>query len=170
VIQKKVCMVGWAGTGKTSLVRQFVHAKFADKYLSTVGVKVDRKEVTVGAEQVNLLLWDIEGRDGASDLQTSYLRGAAGVIYVVDGTRRETLAVLTELREAVVAAVGDTPAVVAFNKADLKDAWKITDADRTAVAAYPWHVLTTSAKTGEGVETAFLWLAGKMTGAGAEAS
>jgi len=165
VIQKKVCMVGWAGTGKTSLVRRFVHAKFADKYLSTVGVKVDRKEVDVAGGPVNLLLWDIEGRDGASDLQTSYLRGASGVIYVVDGTRRETFAVLTELREAVVAAVGETPAVVAFNKADLAAEWKITDADHAAVGAYPWHVLTTSAKTGDGVEAAFQWLAGRMVAA-----
>jgi small GTP-binding protein len=164
MIQKKVCMVGFAGTGKTSLVRRFVHAKFADTYLSTVGVKVDRKEVAVGAEQVNLLLWDIEGRDGASDLQVSYLRGAAGVIYVVDGTRRETFAVLTELRDAVVGAIGETPSVVAFNKADLTAEWKLTEADATAVKAYPWHQLTTSAKTGDGVEGAFLWLAERMMG------
>jgi hypothetical protein len=72
--------------------------------------------------------------------------------------------VLTELREAVIATVGETPAVVAFNKADLTDAWTITDADRAAVGVYPWHVLTTSAKTGDGVEAAFLWLAGRMMG------
>ena len=165
MIQKKVCMVGWAGTGKTSLVRRFVHAKFADKYLSTVGVKVDRKEVTAAGGPVNLLLWDIEGRDGASDLQTSYLRGASGIIYVVDGTRRETFAVLTELRESVIGAVGETPAVVAFNKADLTADWKLTDADRAAVSAHSWHVLTTSAKTGDGVEAAFQWLAERMVAA-----
>jgi hypothetical protein len=165
VIQKKVCMVGFAGTGKTSLVRQFVHAKFADKYLSTVGVKVDRKEVAVGTEQVNLLLWDLEGRDGAQDLQTSYLRGSSGIIYVVDGTRRETYAVLTELREAVQGAVGETPAVVALNKADLTGEWKLTDADTATLRAHPWRILTTSAKTGDGVEAAFQWLAERMMGA-----
>jgi small GTP-binding protein len=167
VIQKKVCMVGFAGTGKTSLVRQFVHAKFADKYLSTVGVKVDRKEVAVAGGPVNLLLWDIEGRDGAQDLQTSYLRGASGIIYVVDGTRRETFAVLTELRDAVLGAVGETPAVVAFNKADLTAEWKLTAADQATVSAAGFHVLTTSAKTGAGVEDAFTWLAGRMIAGGA---
>lgn len=165
MIQKKVCMVGFAGTGKTSLVRQFVHAKFADKYLSTVGVKVDRKEVTVAGGPVNLLLWDIEGRDGASDLQTSYVRGASGIIYVVDGTRRETFAVLTELREAVQGAVGETPALVALNKADLTGEWQLTDADTATLRAHPWRILTTSAKTGDGVEAAFQWLAERMVGA-----
>lgn len=162
MIQKKVCMVGFFATGKTSLVRQFVHAKFSDKYLSTVGVKIDRKEVAVDAAQVNLLLWDLEGRDGVQDLQTSYLRGASGVIYVVDGTRRDTFERVQELRESVQGAIGETPAVVALNKADLTDGWVLTDRDKDALAALPWHVFTTSAKTGDGVEAAFLWLAERM--------
>jgi len=162
VIQKKVCMVGYYATGKTSLVRQFVHSKFSDKYLSTVGVKVDRKEVAVSGNPVNLLLWDLEGRDGAQDLQTSYLRGASGIIYVVDGTRRETYTQVHELRDSVRSAVGEVPAVVALNKADLTDQWALTDGDREELAGLPWHVFTTSAKTGDGVEAAFLWLAGSM--------
>lgn len=162
MIQKKVCMVGFFATGKTSLVRQFVHAKFSDKYLSTVGVKIDRKEVAVDGAQVNLLLWDLEGRDGVQDLQTSYLRGASGIIYVVDGTRRETIERLGELRASVQGAIGETPALVALNKADLREQWTITDADTGSLAGQAWHVFTTSAKTGDGVEAAFLWLAEHM--------
>jgi hypothetical protein len=162
VIQKKVCMVGFFATGKTSLVRQFVESKFSDKYLSTVGVKIDRKSVEVGGTAVNLLLWDLEGRDGVQDLQTSYLRGASGIIYVVDGTRRETYTKVPELNDRVRGAVGEMPAVVALNKADLADQWALTDGDRDALADRPWHVFTTSAKTGDGVEAAFLWLAERM--------
>ena len=36
MIQKKVCMVGLYGTGKTSLVQRFVHSLFSERYLSTV--------------------------------------------------------------------------------------------------------------------------------------
>ena len=43
MIQKKVCMVGTSGVGKTSLVAKFVHSMFSDKYLTTVGVKIDEK-------------------------------------------------------------------------------------------------------------------------------
>ncbi len=162
MIQKKVCMVGFFATGKTSLVRRFVHAMFSDKYLTTVGVKVDRKEVVVDGNPVHLLLWDLEGRDGVQDLQTSYLRGASGIIYVVDGTRRETYTRLHELRDSVLGAAGETPAVVALNKADLTGQWTLTDADRDALAALPCPVFTTSAKTGDRVEAAFLWLAQEM--------
>jgi len=62
MIQKKVCMVGVFGTGKTSLVQRYVHSLFSSKYHSTVGVKIDRKQVRVGETDVNLLLWDVEGR------------------------------------------------------------------------------------------------------------
>jgi GTPase SAR1 family protein len=47
MIQKKVCMVGASGVGKTSLVAKFIHSIFSDKYLTTVGVKIDKKTVTV---------------------------------------------------------------------------------------------------------------------------
>jgi len=165
MIQKKICMVGVFATGKTSLVRQFVHARFSEKYLSTVGVKIDRKPVRVGDRDVNLLLWDLEGRDGVQDVQTSYLRGAAGVIYVADGTRRETVTQVPELRDLVQRTVGDVPAVLALNKADLDDRWAVTPADRLELARHPWHVFDTSAKTGNGVEAAFHWLAAAMVGA-----
>ena len=90
MMQKKVCMVGLFGTGKTSLVQRFVHSRFSERYLSTVGVKIDRKEVEVDGAAVTLLLWDLSGRDGFEDITPSYLRGSHGILYVADGTRRET--------------------------------------------------------------------------------
>jgi small GTP-binding protein len=162
VIQKKLCMVGVFGTGKTSLVRRFVHSKFSDQYLSTVGVKIDRKAVRANNKEINLLLWDLEGRDGAQDIQTSYLRGAAGVLYVVDGTRRDTLSQVYEIRDLVDATVGDVPSAVALNKSDLATSWIITDADRMELSRRQWHVFDTSALTGAKVEEAFVWLAAAM--------
>ncbi len=168
MIQKKICMVGVYGTGKTSLVQQFVHAKFSERYHSTVGVKIDRKPVTVDGTDVNLLLWDLEGRDGVQDIQTSYLRGASGIIYVADGTRLETFEQILELRVVAKKAIGDVPSVCAVNKVDLTEEWKISDAQIEGLDAPTWHSLKTSAKTGAGVEEAFHWLAATMIG-GAEA-
>ena len=159
MIQKKICMVGVYGTGKTCLVQQFVHSIFSVKYLSTVGVKIDRKEVKVGDQDVTLMLWDLEGRDGTRDVSASYVRGAHGIIYVADGTRPETVEQLGELRKLVVDAIGPTPSVVALNKVDLKDEWKISSGDEESAGGEGMHRLKTSAKTGEGVEAAFQWLA-----------
>ncbi|MDH3458735.1 MAG: GTP-binding protein [Gemmatimonadota bacterium] len=163
MIQKKICMVGVFATGKTSLVRQFVFSKFSERYHSTVGVKIDRKRVTVGDREVNMLLWDLEGRDGAQELQTSYLRGASGIIYVCDGTRPDTFEQVFELRTLVDQTVGTVPSVLALNKADLASEWRIADAQVSENEDSTWHVLRTSAKTGHGVEEAFLWIATAMT-------
>lgn len=166
MIQKKICMVGVFGAGKTCLVQQFVHSIFTAKYHSTVGVKIDRKTVQADGTDVTLMLWDLAGRDRDGDISVSYLRGGHGIIYVVDGTRRETLDQIFELRTIVREAIGEVPSVVALNKIDLKESWALTPGDDTALAKEPWHILRTSAKSGEGVDATFNWLA-KATVAGA---
>jgi small GTP-binding protein len=170
MIQMKICMVGVFGTGKTCLVQQFVHSRFSVKYHSTVGVKIDRKVVPLEDGEVTLLLWDMAGRDGHGDITVSYLRGAHGVLYVVDGTRRETFDQVFELRDIVDNAVGSLPSVVALNKSDLTEEWKLGKADDQALAARSWHQLTTSAKTGTGVEAAFAWIAREVVRQGSASS
>lgn len=167
MIQKKICMVGVHGTGKTCLVQQYVHSIFSVKYLSTVGVKIDRKQVKVGDEDVTLMLWDLEGRDGNKDISPSYVRGAHGIIYVADGTRPETVEQLKDIRKLVTDALGEIPSVVALNKIDLKDEWKLSSADEASAGGEGLHRLKTSAKTGEGVEEAFQWLAERTVSPGA---
>jgi 50S ribosomal subunit-associated GTPase HflX len=54
--------------------------------------------------------------------------------------------------------------VVAINKTDLVDEWKLTPADEAAVEAPGFHRVRTSAKTGEGVEAMFQWLARAAVG------
>jgi len=159
MIQKKVCMVGVQGTGKTSMVQRFVHSLFSEKYHSTVGVKIDRKVVDVAGGEVNLLLWDIEGRTQESEVPASYIRGAHAVLYVADGTRRTTFEQLAQLRELVRSTVGDVPSLVALNKSDLADQWALTRSDEASLPDAGLRHVRTSAKTGGGVEDAFHWLA-----------
>jgi len=161
MIQKKVCMVGLFGTGKTSLVQQFVHSIFSVKYHSTVGVKIDRKTVEVDGASVTLVLWDLAGRDATQDIPASYLKGSHAIFFVVDGTRRETLEQLAELQQLARDAAGPVPFLVALNKADLTEQWALGERDEAALTAQGCHLLKTSAKSGVGVEAAFGWLAGE---------
>ncbi len=167
MIQKKICMVGLFGTGKTCLVQQYVHSLFSTKYHSTVGVKIDRKTVVVDGAEMTAILWDLAGRDDTADISVSYLRGGHGVIYVVDGTRRETFEQIFELQTIVRNAIGDVPSVIALNKTDLVDQWALTPADDSALAKEPWQVFRTSAKSGDGVTALFNWLAKATLAAGA---
>ena len=61
--RKKICMLGTFAVGKTSLVAQFVHDIFSEKYLTTIGVKITKKSLELGGQPIELLLWDLNGED-----------------------------------------------------------------------------------------------------------
>ncbi len=159
MLKKKICMVGQFGVGKTSLVRRFVDSIFDERYLTTVGVKIDRKDVTVASTTVTLMLWDLAGEDELAQLKISHLRGASGYILVVDGCRAVSFAKAVRLQQRIAAQLGPLPFILVLNKADLRDRWEVQD---TAVSEYGWPVFETSAKAGTGVEEMFRALAGKM--------
>ena len=159
MIQKKICMVGSVSVGKTSLVARYVHSLFSEKYLSTVGVKIDKKTLQVDDRDVTLILWDLMGDDAFQRLQMSYLRGAAGYLLVADGSRRATLDEALRIHGEVTKAVGSIPFVLVLNKSDLAEEWEIEDARLAALRARGWMVRPTSAKTGFGVEEVFVELA-----------
>src|SRR5262245_2475554 len=159
MLQKKICVLGSFGVGKTSLVRRYVESIFSDAYLTTVGVKIDKKTLTVGAEPVTLILWDIAGEDDITQIRTSYVRGAAGYFLVVDGTRPETLEVARSIHSRVAVEVGPIPCVLLLNKADMLEDWGLSEPPASALENAAVAILRTSAKTGEGVEDAFLQLA-----------
>src|SRR5580765_6356878 len=109
-------MLGGFGVGKTSLVSRFVHSIFSDTYLTTIGVKIDKKTVDVDAERVDMVVWDIHGEDEFQKVRMSYLRGASGYLLVVDGTRRASLDVALGLHANAREMLGQVPAILAINK------------------------------------------------------
>lgn len=163
MIQKKVCLLGTSGVGKTSLVAQFVHSMFSEKYLTTVGVKIDKKAVQIDGTEVTLVIWDLAGDDDFQRLQTSYLRGTSGYLLVADGTRRVTLDQALELQKRVAETLGGAPFILALNKADLAPQWEVDEARLSALAAENFTIIRTSAKEGTAVEEAFAHLARQMT-------
>lgn len=162
MIQKKVCMLGAFAVGKTSLVSRYVSSIFSDKYLTTVGVKIDKKRLSLLRGEMELILWDIYGEDEFQKVRMSYLRGASSYLLVADGTRKATVDVAVSLQQGVEAEIGKVPFVLALNKVDLADQWQVDQAALEPVTERGWKVIRTSAKTGEGVEEAFLILARAM--------
>ena len=163
MLQKKVCMLGGFSVGKTSLVKRYVESVFSEAYLTTVGVKIDKKSVDLGDRAVHLILWDVAGEDDVSTVRMSYLRGCAGYVLVADGTRPSTLEVALSLRARVEAECGSLPFVLLLNKSDLQEQWAIGGAELDELRQAGWSVRSSSARTGEGVEDAFRELAVRVT-------
>jgi small GTP-binding protein len=162
MIQKKICMLGSFAVGKTSLVSRFVHSIYSDKYLTTVGVKIDKKVISVNGQQMMLLLWDIQGEETVEDFRRSYLRGAAGYLLVADGTRNDTLYKTLSIQTRAQDTLEMAPFLLLINKSDLADEWSIEEREISALTNKGWEITRTSAKTGAGVEEAFLSLGQKM--------
>jgi len=160
--KKKICMVGAFGVGKTSLVARFVKSIFSDKYHTTVGVKIDKKVLTVGDHELTLMLWDLAGKDALTEIRPDQLRGAEGYILVVDGCRSRTLHTAIELQSLAEAELGKVPFTCVVNKADLRESWEVDAAALEGLSTRGWPVQLTSAKSGEGVEELFQGLAARL--------
>jgi small GTP-binding protein len=162
MLQKKVCMLGSFSVGKTSLVRRFVESLFDERYQTTIGVKVDKKVVQLGGQEITLVLWDLYGEDVFQKLRMTYLRGMSGYLLVVDPTRARTLEDALGLKTRIEEAMGRIPQILLLNKCDLVADWEIELGRVGQLEAAGQPTIRTSAKTGEGVEEAFFRLTEAM--------
>lgn len=156
MLKAKIILTGNFGVGKSSLFQRFLFSRFDEKYLTTIGVKVDKKVVKLETDEVELFLWDVAGEVSQDKVPLSYLLGAHGIIYVFDVTRPLTYLNLEndinylkgKAKKAVIKVVG--------NKSDL-----LSSADLVEILnnlPYPSDI-TTSAKTGANVDELFKSLA-----------
>ncbi len=170
LLKTKVCLVGEGAVGKTSLIRRYALDQFDDTYLATIAAKVTKQslEISIPPEgtpvTLEMAIWDVMGHRRFRELlDDAYFMGASGILAVADVTRKETVSALYEWIARVDAVSGPAPVVIAVNKSDLKDQAQVTESDVAPVAgALHGTYLTTSAKTGEGVEEAFRLLATRI--------
>jgi len=155
MISKKIILTGSFGVGKTSLFNKFIYNKFDDKYLTTIGVKVNKKSIEIEGEEVSLLLWDIAGEVSQDKIPNSYFLGSSGIIYIFDLTRPSTYKNITSDIEYLKGMANDAIVKVVGNKCDLLTPEKIEEVK--AILTTPWDIIT-SAKTGENVEELFFSL------------
>lgn len=155
-------MLGAFAVGKTSLVARFVKSIFSEKYLTTMGVMIDKKILSVGDQEMMLILWDLAGEDEFLQVRMSYLRGSSGYFLVADGTRRATLDKAIELQHRADDEIGSVPFILLINKSDLKSEWEIKDSDIAELTQKGWIVFETSAKANRNVEEVFQSISEKM--------
>jgi small GTP-binding protein len=159
IVSKKLILTGCFGVGKTSLFNQFLYSRFSEKYLTTIGVKVDKKVVKVGDREISLLIWDIAGEVDQDKVPKSYFLGASAIVYVFDLTRPSTWLNIESDIVYVKQIVEDAIVRVVGNKVDLVDDGQVENV-KAKIAVQP--EILTSAKTGENVEHLFHGIAEEL--------
>ena len=153
MISKKIILTGSFGVGKTSLFNRFIHQQFSDKYLTTIGVKVNNKTIKIEDEAISMMVWDIAGEVSQDKVPVSYFLGASGIIYVMDLSRPLTFVNLETDIQFLRELVPNGTILIVANKNDLVTEEQLESILREMPRPFDY---STSAKTGENVEELFL--------------
>ncbi|KAK4166181.1 P-loop containing nucleoside triphosphate hydrolase protein [Cladorrhinum sp. PSN259] len=123
-------------------------------------------------KHMKLSLWDTAGQETYKSVTRSYFRGASGALLVFDLTRKSTFTHVTDwLNDLRQIAEPDIVVVLVGNKADLAESAPDGNNRRevTRAEAEEWarrngvlEYVETSAKSGEGVEKAFMRVADRI--------
>lgn len=159
----KVVLLGAAAVGKTSLVQRFIHDKFSQNYLLTIGMEPSEKYIELdNGTIVALSIWDIAGQARFKFIRHNFFKGAKASLLVFDLTRESTLQDLKEWNKELIEICGpNVVTIVVGNKKDLTDKISVSDEECKEVVESIGSnkFIKTSALTGEHVNEAFRDLA-----------
>ncbi|MFX0049624.1 MAG: Rab family GTPase [Candidatus Hermodarchaeota archaeon] len=117
----KVCIVGDSEVGKTTLVNQYLKRRFVADAQRTIGSNFFVKYVKIpeAKHMLTLQIWDLAGQPRYKWVRYAFYKGARGIVYVFDLTRRKTLDSLLDWREEVESKIGIVSNIFIGNKLDL---------------------------------------------------
>uniref|UniRef100_A0A0K0DUK5 Ras-related protein Rab n=1 Tax=Strongyloides stercoralis TaxID=6248 RepID=A0A0K0DUK5_STRER len=157
----KILIIGDPGTGKSSIIRQFVQNTYTQYYKATVGVDFATKILMHDdGTLLRLQLWDVSGQDRFSNLTRVYFKDAHGAIVVTDCLRKSTLdgglKWKNDLDNKIRLADGNLiPTICVANKCDVKRDLDEEKFDKFAKENNFCKGIICSAKENIGIEETF---------------
>ena len=150
----KVVIVGNAGTGKTSMLNQYIFGKFTVSVPCTIGIEFTHKELD---DETKLVFWDTAGQERYQSLMGAYYRGAHAIMFVYDVTDRDSFSNLNKWwRE--FRSYGNTKkcaAMLVGNKIDLEKRTVPTEEATAWAVGYGLSYGEISSKNATNLKTVF---------------
>jgi Ras-related protein Rab-7A len=165
----KVVFLGDAGVGKTSLIVRFVDNSWERNMDPTIGQTFLKSVIQVDNEKVTLHVWDTPGEERYASANVITIRDADCCIIVYDvsdpdGRSYELIPSIIDRYRSACGTLGSFVVIVG-NKCDLL-ASNLQDAElqrlEDAQTDFRLKSFLASAKTGEGVNEIFSFVAAKL--------
>jgi len=157
----KLLLIGDSGVGKSCLLLRFSDDSFTPSFITTIGIDFKIRTIELDGKRIKLQIWDTAGQERFRTITTAYYRGAMGILLVYDVTDEKSFGNIRNwIRNIEQHATESVNKMLIGNKCDMVDKKVIETARGKALAdEYGIKFLETSAKTGAGVEDAFITLA-----------
>jgi len=174
----KIVIIGNGSTGKTSLIRRFVHDKFEKDYMMTLGTEITKYNDEIDGNQITFIMWDLAGQHGFDQMRKNFYNGANAAIVVFSYEENDigdnSFTSIPKWLEDITKFCGKVPTILFGNKIDLIDNEKLASDNDLQKSDYNMNKLAndlgllgyykTSALTGENVVSAFKTLMIKLNG------
>lgn len=162
-----VLVVGLDNSGKTTLINHLKCKKTkVNEVVPTVGFSVEE----FSRHNLSFCVFDMSGQGRYRSLWESYYRDAHAIIYVLDCTDKLRMTVardeLNGLLEHADIKNKCIPVLFFANKMDLPNALSPVDCmghmSLEDISSKPWHITSSNALSGEGVEDGIAWLGDQL--------
>ena len=164
-IKYKILVLGDQAVGKTCFLLKYTNDSFNEMNLSTVGVEVYPKEVTLeNGKKVLAQIWDTAGQERFRSICKNYYKGAQGIILMFEVINKESFKNVKSWLDLLKNEVSEKVSIILVgNKIDLENKREVSKEEGEEMAKkYGLSYFETSAKTGENIQNCCYFLIKKV--------
>ena len=116
----RIITLGNSGVGKTSILRRYAYKMFNEDIMTTIGVNLVFKEITLkNGKTIKLKLIDTAGQEKYKAIAQNLIRCADGIILMYDINNKETFKIIPEQADNIKEYKGnDFPILLVGNKSN----------------------------------------------------
>ena len=153
----KYIIIGDSSVGKSNILLKYIHDKFNDDYVTTIGVEFGAKNLNIKDKVYRIQIWDTAGQEMFRSITRAYYKNSVCACVVYDITRKTSFDnVKSWIEDCKKHSPKTIFLVLIGNKVDLENSREVSYEEGEAAAKqYGMLFYETSAKTGKNINEFF---------------